>query len=100
MYENLKKVMRTKKLNQSEVADMIGMSPSTLNRKLMGHVPFEIDECVDILNALSLNVEKNLTPMFLSEKLSGVVKECPRNKKSCEKQQIVVVVEDGANVRA
>lgn len=67
-YANLLGKMRSKRLTQSDVAKKIGVSATTLNKKLRGHTDFTQSEICGICEVLGISAEE-LPDYFFVKKL-------------------------------
>ena len=57
-YSKLLGLMREKQITQNELATMLGISETSLNKKLKGNSQFKQEEIRQILIALGLGVEE------------------------------------------
>lgn len=60
--------IREKGLTQVDVANKVGMSAATLNKKLRGHTEFTQSEILALCNVLEID-DADLTTYFFAEKL-------------------------------
>lgn len=67
-YSKLLGRIRERSLTQAEVAQMIGVSPATLNKKLRGHTEFMQSEIRSLCKLLDI-CDKEISTYFFTEKL-------------------------------
>lgn len=67
-YSKLLGRIREHALTQAEVAQKIGVSPATLNKKLRGHTEFMQSEISALCKLLSI-CDKEISDYFFTEKL-------------------------------
>lgn len=67
-YSKLLGRMREKRMTQADVARKIGISPTTLNGKLNGHVEFSQSEIRNLCKALEIH-DAEISAFFFTEKL-------------------------------
>ena len=63
-YSKLLGLMREKNITQENLAEYVGMSEVTLNKKLNNNSQFKQSEMVSILNALALPITDIVTIFF------------------------------------
>lgn len=68
-YSKLLGRMRERALTQADVAQKIGVSPATLNKKLRGHTEFTQSEIGSLCKLLDI-CDKEISTYFFTEKLS------------------------------
>lgn len=68
-YRNLLGRIKAQGMTQSDVAQKIGVSPVTLNKKLRGHTEFTQSEICDLCTVLSIP-DAEIPTYFFTAKLS------------------------------
>ena len=63
-YSKLLGSMRANGMTQSTVAQKIGVSPTTLNKKLRGHIDFTQSEICDLCRVLAIAAAEISTYVF------------------------------------
>lgn len=56
MYPNLEAEMARKKMTRCQLAEKLGITPTTLGSKLNGKVSLSLPECIEIRNILGINM--------------------------------------------
>lgn len=68
-YSKLLGLMREKGITQEELAKQIGISSTTLNKRLKNNSQFQQDEMKKILSTLGLTIE-DVVPIFYTQQLA------------------------------
>ena len=56
MYPNLEAEMARKKMTRIELAEMLGITPTTLGNKLNGKTTLSLPECLSIKKILNISI--------------------------------------------